>query len=97
VSSAMIAKVGAAARPSQRAAPRPCTRFRRARASRRVASSWRTLTMREYRLFGRRRHLAALSAVVLVVAAPPGRRLVAPLGARSSHWYMPQRPSSPRA
>src|ERR1700730_16118658 len=40
---------------------------------------------------------ASSALVVLVVAEPPDARIfVAPLGARSSHRYIPQRPSSPR-
>ena len=38
------------------------------------------------------------SALVLVMAAEPEVPFsLRPLGARSSHWYMPQRPSTPRA
>ena len=102
VSSAMIAKVGAAARLSQRTAPRPVASTFPARphaASRRVAI-----------IVANPRRCADIAFVAVErgdMARQPwsysswrrhhGRASLRPLGARSSHWYMPQRPSSPRA
>ena len=51
------------------------------------------------RAFGSWQRRAGLIKIrlVLIMASPPDAVSLRPLGARSSHWYMPQRPSSPRA
>src|SRR5713226_3253473 len=83
VSSGMIAKVGAAARHSQSAAPRAAALPPSAQAP--AVSRWGAIIMADPRLacgilFGPAEggDIKMSPLVVLVVAAPPGARLVAP-------------------
>ena len=102
VSSAMIAKVGAAARPSQWTAPRPVAStlpVRPHRSSRRVAiivANPRPCANIGFVAVGRG-NMTRQPRSYSSWRRHQGRASLRPLGARSSHWYMPQRPSSPRA
>jgi hypothetical protein len=102
VSSPMIAKVGAAARPSQWTAPRPVASTFPARppaSSRRVAIIVANPRRRADIGFVavERGNMTRQPLAYSSWRRHHGRASLRPLGARSSHWYMPQRPSNPRA
>ena len=63
---------------------------RRRIASRRESGAVRCMPWLGLAWFG-------LAFRVLVMTLPPGPCSLRPSGARSSHWYAPHRPSSPRA